>query len=359
MPPLNDMDYVTTARLMRDTYTLAASVPPGVDMVVAIARSGLLPGSALAYALHVPLWTVSRHGGVINPGHGVRLENRPFAEPRHILLVDDTAASGREMTACRDLVAARFPGVTITRAVIYCHPQATGTVDLFVARYPGQHFLEWNWPNAGHGAACGYDFDGILCRDFTPEECSTWDRYTTAMEVMPPSHLLPRRTPVPLIATARPESTRGITEAWLDRHGVRVDKLLMWPGDLHPPAEEVGPWKSEAYKGSDCLLFAESEPTQAETIARLSGKPVLCPALERVIPGSAPLPDLSPRRHGAALEAAKACEHREDSRKCGCQAGQAWCNVGRGSFEGGSIASLTDCLTCEITTAKLAEAEHG
>lgn len=287
-PPLDALAYVTTKRLVDDTAALTASLPHNIDAVVAIARSGLLPGSLVAFARHIPLFSVSRQRGVTDPGHGTRLDReRPPA--KHVLLIDDTVANGTEMRANLPTVQAAFPGARITKAVIYSTPQNSHAVDTFVSVYPGGHYLEWNWSNSGWGCVTAFDFDGIICRDFTESEVETPESYRAAMESIE-SLFLPRRRPVPLVVTARPESTRGLTMEWLNRWGVTVEKLVMWPGEAPPrgPArEEVAEWKAKHYAGSDCILFAESDPYQAEAIAELSRKPVLCPAASRVFPGRA------------------------------------------------------------------------
>jgi orotate phosphoribosyltransferase len=285
LPDLEAATFVTTARLLEDTRTLLAALPPDIDAVVAVARSGLLPGTLIAFRRHLPLRAVSRYTGVTDPGHGWRLEGRGAAPPRHVLLVDDTVANGFEMGLNLPAVRAAFPGARVTKAVVYAHPRGADAVDLFVALYPGMHYLEWNWCNAGHGAATGFDFDGILCRDFTPEECATDESYRRAMATIPPLHL-PRRAPVPLIVTARPESTRAISEAWLARHGVRFERLVMKDFETDPARDwnaQIAEYKAWHYGRSGCAYFAESDPAQARVIHDRTGLPVLCPQLGRVL----------------------------------------------------------------------------
>jgi hypothetical protein len=321
-PPIKPMasidpdTFVTLEQLARDTAALAAMLPPDVDAVVAIARSGLLVGGPLATLRHVPLYTVSRQRGVLNPGHGVRLDNGQV--PRHVALVDDTAAHGREMAANLPTVRAAFPNAAVTRTVVYCAPQARRAVDLCVAIYPGAHYLAWNWCNAGHGAACGYDFDGILCADDSDRPLC-----------------LPRRLAVPLVVTGRHESARGVTEAWLARWGVRVERLVM--RDFDAPdvfdVEEIARFKARHYRESACTLFAESDPAQAQTIADRSGKPVLCPQAGRVL---RPRPDA-----GATPELLREVLTCPDRRRVGCTC--------RGVFECQGThqrVTLPECLDC-------------
>lgn len=276
-PSLDPWTFVTTERLAKDAAALVARVPSSVDWVAAVPRSGLAPGAILAGLLHVPLVSTSRARGTVHVGSGVRLESTQGvpAAPKHVLIVDDTAARGGEMAAAVARMRAEYPGAELTRCVVYCHPQARHAVDLCSYLYPGLHYLEWNWPNAGHGALCGYDFDGILC---------TEDGRADPL-------YLPRRAPVPLIVTGRHESARALTLDWLARWGVRVDQLVMRDFDApdHFDAGRIAAFKAERYAASACVLFAESDPWQAERIRDLTGRPVLCPAAGRVFPPREPL----------------------------------------------------------------------
>jgi len=85
--------------------------------------------------------------------------------------------------------------------------------------------------------------------------------------------------------TNRLERWRGLTEAWLARHGVRCGELAMQP---HPTAAarrragDYGCFKGERYARSDALLFVESSEAQARRIHEVSGRPVLSLETERL-----------------------------------------------------------------------------
>ena len=341
-PVIDEWEFVTVERLCRDTRSLIAALPPDIDLVAAISRSGLLPGSLAAFHLHLPLWTVSRQTGVLDPGHGGRMDGRESPPPRHVLLIDDTAARGSEMHHCGAIARAKWPDARITRAVVYAHPQAHGAADLFHASYPGLHYLEWNWSNAGHSVGCGYDWDGILSPDFAPEQCRDMDAYRSAMAAMPPL-FLPRRAPIHTIVTGRPESCRDVSTEWLARWGVKVERLVMWPGSPHPAAGDVAPWKAKHYAESDLTLFAESDPEQAAIISEITGKAVLCPAAGRVFPprpkaastGRVPLAE-NLRLHALV----NACPER------GCREG---CQKTRCNRDDRPVY-LSDCVACVSNT---------
>lgn len=342
--PLDPWTIVTVEQISRDALAMVSALPASIDAVAAVSRSGLLPGGLIASCLHLPLWCVSRVHGVVDPGHGWRMgsEWQPNPEtPAHVLVIDDTAANGYEITASADIVRKRFPGAAITRAVVYCHPQALGKIDLCHALYDGQHYLAWNWPNAGHGQRCGYDFDGILCRDPTPEECQDEALYRRFLAEATPLYL-PRRTPVPLIVSARPEWARDASMDWLTRHGVRCDSLILRPIDAPIWGQnqtEIAAYKARHYQASSCVLFAESSPEQARRIRDLAGKPVLCPEAGRVFPAAAAASGRpSVAQHWARIQEIKACRFFDRSEGCGCVFGRC--------LDSGKPTSFGACDAC-------------
>jgi len=283
-PRIDPQTYITTARLAADTRRLLERVPPDIDCVAGAARSGLIPAAALASYLHLPLITVSRQEGVVDPGRGGRLDNGA-SDPKSILLVDDTVALGREMALCSAILRERYPDARIHKVVVYAHSSSLHAVDDAAAIYDGPHFLEWNWNNAGHGQGAMLDFDGILCREPTAEECADDALYRQFLLTATPLYL-PRRVTIPAIVTGRDRRWEAETRAWLDRWGIRADRLIMRDFEVPPGADwhqMVADWKADHYIAArDLWLFAESEPAQARRIARRSGKPVLCPAAEYV-----------------------------------------------------------------------------
>jgi hypothetical protein len=354
IPPrrtLDEWSYVTLDDLAADTRRLAELLPDDVDAIVAIPRSGLLAAGPIAAALHLPLFTVTRADGVRATGSGFRMENRPEAPPRRVALIDDTVAHGYALAWATPLTAAAFPGAALTRAVVYAHPLGLHAVDLYAAVYPGGHYLEWNWPNAGHAERCAFDFDGILCADCPPEADDDGPRYRHFLATAR-RRFLPRRAPVRLIVTARHERYRDLTLAWLAREGVRVDRLVMRDWDLDPAVpfnDQVAAWKAGHYRESGCPLFAESDPAQARIIADLSRRPVLCPDLPRVLVPAPPreFPDATDAEIAAAIARRDACPHRGPAvSSCGCLHP---CALERGPRWRPAVAGVADCLRCQLT----------
>jgi hypothetical protein len=98
--------------------------------------------------------------------------------------------------------------------------------------------------------------------------------------------ILPRVNPIAAIVTGRLERHRGETVAWLDRHGIKYRALHMWPGNDpgERSTEAVANWKGAVVRDLiESRVFVESDPGQAQTIADVSGKWVICPALGRTL----------------------------------------------------------------------------
>jgi hypothetical protein len=131
------------------------------------------------------------------------------------------------------------------------------------------------------GVAC--DFDGILCEDPPPgiDEVADPAGYAAWLADARPL-LLPRKNPVPLVVTFRRECHREATLAWCARWGVRVGQLVMHPSPEPLRAFDAAAHKGAAFRESGCALFVESDPAQAQAIARVAGKPVACPRAGRV-----------------------------------------------------------------------------
>ena len=282
-----EYSYLTTAQLAADSVRLCTMLPPTIDAIVGVSRSGLLPASIVATHLHLPMYSVSPSKGVLHLGTGLRIEgNDPDRRPEHIVVIDDTVSRGGAMRRVLPIVERAFADCTIATACVYVHPMGVRIPDYHVEVLPGAHYLEWNWANAIHAEYCGFDFDGILCRDCTHDENDDGPRYRQFLRTATPL-FLPRRASIPLIVTARHERYRAETVAWLSRHRVTCQNLVMRTFDVDPGqwVEEIADFKAREYIASVCQLFAESEPEQAVRIANRSGRPVLCPAAGQVFGG--------------------------------------------------------------------------
>jgi len=271
-------EWISTSQLAKDSITLAGVLPPNISGVVGIPRSGMIPATIISTLLHLPLWELTSAGPVpMNAGSrgpGLYRVNGPLA------VIDDTSWGGAAMATARR----RMRGLPAVYGVVYALPLETSQHDLHVRHLHSPHLLEWNLPNNGpfwgacdpvasswFRAGCACDLDGVLLHD----ELSGGKPGTP--------YLLPRAQPVRLIVTGRSESSRNQTEATLRAWGVRWERLEMLPDDVELTSETAARHKAEHYGKVDCGFFMESCPEQAFLIHKITGKPVICPRVEKVL----------------------------------------------------------------------------
>lgn len=255
-PAYRNARLIPTAELIIDAIKLAEKVPPEIDGVCGIPRSGMIPASVIATHLHLPLYTFDR-GYVKNVGSGSRLTNTPS---KSLLFVDDTTMMGNTLK--------KLESVKGLKASVYVNPHSPRKPDLYTKELEPPHLLEWNLFNSGYCKNMAFDMDGVICHDQPPE---LWGK-----QVERPRYL-PRRSAVTII-TARLERDRLVTESWLKDHGVTVEKLVMFPGTeadrLKPLA--ISEYKAKAFKKSGKDWYVESDSRQAREIAELTGAWVIC-----------------------------------------------------------------------------------
>ena len=278
-------DFITTEQLVADTLSLIPRLPPDVTMVVGSARSGLIPASLVAMMLHLPITIVrNRQKDFVPAGHGWRLLQGAPTTQGKILVIDDTTMTGNSLLRMKQILEG-MPGEKIY-ASVYCNPAAVNKPDLWAVDLPWPHLLQWNLPNSVLLDSFALDFDGILCEDCLPADDDDGLRYERFLQDARPLYLV-RKKPITLIVTARLEKYRPQTMAWMDRWGISAKKLVMGPwADIEDRRrDDIAAWKAESLKRffstRDRIspkFFIESDPKQAQRIAELTGRLVVCPS---------------------------------------------------------------------------------
>lgn len=270
----------STADLARLVTQSLWRLPAGLALVVAIPEGGRLPAALLGLGAGLPVTDLD---ALLAPGAP--------APAGPLLVVDDTCLTGATMAAACARLADRHPGVAIHRLAAYCRPEAAAAVDLALAgAAPGAAF-EWSLLRSPLVGRTCFDLDGILCGDCPPGDDDDGPRYRRFLATATPQ-LVPRGR-LRAIVTARLEKYRPETEAWLDRHGIACERLVMLDGVTDAERRRSapqGPFKAAAFAAdAGALLFVESESWQARTIARLGGgKPVFDLEAGRLLPGTRP-----------------------------------------------------------------------
>jgi len=203
--------------------------------------------------------------------------DRQTSEMRKILVIDDSIIGGTAMRDAREKIAAAgMKGDFIFAAVFGLSLQHEET-DIVLDVVPHPRMFQWNFMHHMFLEQCCVDIDGVLCLDPTEEENDDGPAYEKFLSEARP--LLGPTRKIGWLVTSRLEKYRKLTEAWLDKHEIKYDHLIML--DLPSKAERQrlgahGSFKADFYRKSNAILFIESEHEQALKIAKLSGKPVLC-----------------------------------------------------------------------------------
>lgn len=279
------MNYRSLADLNDTIIRNLHRLPRDIDLVVGIPRSGLLAANLFSLVTNIPLTDLDSflEGRIYTSGTTKRhagLE-RGIADMRRILILDDSIQGGNAMRAARKRIEDAEIGNSTRAEIIFgaiygaqaSHPEA----DFVFERVKSPRIFQWNFMHHIVLEESCVDIDGVLCLDPTEQENDDGEAYRRFLSEALPLHKSSRR--IGYLVTSRLEKYRSLTEAWLKAQGIEYGQLVML--DLPSKVERQrlgahGSFKAEFYRNSDTSLFIESEHEQAQTIARLSGKPVLC-----------------------------------------------------------------------------------
>jgi orotate phosphoribosyltransferase len=296
------MRYRSVADLDADVVDWLPRLPRDLELIVGIPRSGLLAATLLALHLNLPMTDVEGliEGRVMQAGPRFSGDVVGLlAEPRKILVVDDSILLGRQLERVKARIRAASLPHTISYAVLYPAPGAEQSVDFFFETVKMPRCFEWNLMHHPWvlSKTC-MDIDGVLCRDPSAAENDDGPEYRRFLDAADRRYL--PTAPVRWLVTARLEKYRTATEEWLTANGVEYGELLMmdYPDmAARRAANAYASFKAEIYRRTDALLFVESSPKHAGEIARLSGKCVFCVETRTMVE-----PGLLPRVQRTATE---------------------------------------------------------
>lgn len=234
--------------------------------VIGCPRSGLRAAADVAIRLGIPLYTIAGDSQeVVRVGNGIRISGKNF-EDGELVVVEDSSYSGDSIS--------RWVGSHACYAVF-----ATRKASRFLrgcAEIREDHYFDWHLfgcDDLKRDNRMGFDWDGVLNAD-CPVECDDdGERYSEWMRSVQPIRFTDW---LPTVITARIERYRPLCLAWLDRWGIKVDNLVMFPGTFEQRRRTVvGNWKSKMIQLHGVGLFVESDQLQASQIAKNLGRMVL------------------------------------------------------------------------------------
>lgn len=258
--------------LVLSVQKLANRVPNKYDLIIGVPRSGLFPANFLALKFGRPL-IASGLPDTVEPWISGSSE-RNIVKPSFVLVLDDTATTGRAVLDAKKKAQEKYPGATVETAVVYAAPNTRDLVDYFAEIIPQPRFFEWNLMHSKQGILAT-DMDGVLCENCPPGVSDDEEAYVQWMKTAKP-HLIPGFR-IDYIVTNRFERHRAVTETWLKENKVEYDQLLMSPLSQKPETNgHQITHKVERLCTIKPDIFWESSEWEAENIWRQTRVPTLC-----------------------------------------------------------------------------------
>lgn len=274
------MQFRSISDLRRTILANLHRVPADVDVIVGVPRSGMLPASIVALDRNLPMADLENfaQGRLLATGstRKVAQTSKPFEAMKHALIIDDSISSGGSLTKARAVLQSLSGTMKLTFAAVYGVQPVHDAAEIIFETVDHPRAFEWNVMHHWVLSQACLDIDGVLCHDPKPHENDDGDAYMNFLRTARPLSI--PSVPVNTLVTSRLERYRPETEEWLRAQGVQYERLIML--DVASAEERRrlglhGKFKGKFYRESDHSLFIESELHQAETIAEMSGKPVL------------------------------------------------------------------------------------
>lgn len=272
------MNYKTVADLNADTRRLKQNLPKDIDLVVGIPRSGLLAANLLCLYLDVPMTDVDRlcEGKIIDTGERFGSWNR-LADCTSVLVIDDSVATGNQMTETRTRLDKHDFPFDIEYGAIYVSPRGYQYVDYWSEVVPFPRVFEWNIFHHTRLTDFCVDLDGVLCRDPIPHINDDKDNDRELLTNAEPNMIPNQR--IGWLVSSRLETFRPEIEQWLAAHGINYETLVMRSTPETKTRRNRGnyaEYKARVYDTTDSDLFIENDPTQAAEICERTNRPVFC-----------------------------------------------------------------------------------
>ena len=280
---MSKLNYKTYSDLLIDIKRNIDKLPAGIDLVVGIPRSGIIPAYMIGFALNTKVCSFDEFMNDIDITNG----QRPIKERGNtILIVDDSSGSGGSIERAKQALSAKdVSGKKIYFMSVYVCRSAREYVDYWFVVLPFPRMFQWNYMNHGSIEKSCFDIDGVLCVDPKEEENDDGDKYRYFLLNAKPLYIPNYK--IYALVTSRLEKYRKETEEWLAKNNVRYEHLYML--DLPSKEERIklnahAQFKAEIYNRlASTVLFYESSLSQAYEIAGLTKKSVFCVETDELI----------------------------------------------------------------------------
>lgn len=243
------------------------------DIIVHLPRSGTIPASLLATYIRKPLASVDEYCADI-----IITRKSEFQSLKRILLVDDSIRTGIQMSQAIAKIKKVKPETEISILAVFSTPCKDRLVQPSLAlleHIDDNYIYPWFMWKTRKIANCAVDMDGVLCRDCTKDEDDEGANYSQFLDNA--EIKFKPGFPIGWIVTSRLEKYRPQTEAWLLKHGIKYNNLIMgcWNSNRDRKGNAAD-WKASIYRRLPATLFIESSHKESLIIHAISDKKVWC-----------------------------------------------------------------------------------
>lgn len=271
------MNYKSYADLSIDILQEIQKVPSNIQLIVGVPRSGMVPAYMIAAQLNLPVTSLSSYLSGNYGSVGERLLRVDLDTISHVLIVDDSIYTGSAINKAKLELQEKGLNVHYHFCAIYSSSKNMPYVDFYFKYLPHPRSFQWNYKNHFLNTKACFDIDGVLCVDPTDAQNDDGTNYLKFLLNAKPLFIPSKK--IPCLVTSRLEKYRPETEAWLAKHKVDYETLIMLnlpSADQRRALKIHAKFKAEVYGKRDEEFFVESSWEQAKTIFKITKKPVFC-----------------------------------------------------------------------------------
>lgn len=276
-----NFSYRSYFELIKDIRSNIKKIPPEVDIIVGIPRSGLLVANIISQYLSIPFVDIERffERKVISTGRRINFspEGEFYRRIKNVLIVDDSINSGKQFHQIKERLKIIGNEFNFIFLAVYATQESKEMVDICFDIVSTPRIFEWNLLNSWILNHSCVDMDGVICHDPSKIQNDDGPEYLNFIRNAP--ILFKTDSIIQKIVTSRLEKYREETQKWLFENKIKYNELIML--DLNTKEERQrlkihAKFKAEVYKNSNCILFIESTLWQAIEIKKITGLPVFC-----------------------------------------------------------------------------------
>ena len=249
------------------------------DLIVGIPRSGMIPAYMIAFYLNKRVCSLNEFiSGQFNKTFGYRKINTN--QIKNILILDDSMLSGRAIKDAKQEIESinELKKYSIEYGCIFGTSKNSRDIDLCITELDPPRIFQWNYLNHPNCKNWCFDIDGVLCEDPSNDQNDDGPIYSDFVLNAPP--LFVPKYEIGALVTSRLEKYRSLTEEWARKNNINYKYLAMLdlPDKKTRLKQKAHTRTKIEFYGShpEFNLFVESNPKQAEEIARATGKQVIC-----------------------------------------------------------------------------------